>query len=110
MLLSLIPKIKVSLPVYHGTENEVLKGAIGHLEGSSLPVGGKGTHCVLSGHRGLPSAKLFTDLDELEDLDDDLDELEDLEEWELELCLDGGILNHLCCCNICSAGSVFILC
>lgn len=60
-----IPKIKVSLPVYHGTENEVLKGAIGHLEGSSLPVGGKGTHCVLSGHRGLPSAKLFTDLDKL---------------------------------------------
>ena len=60
-----IPKIKVSLPIYHGTGNDVLKGAIGHLEGSSLPVGGKGTHCVLSGHRGLPSAKLFTDLDKL---------------------------------------------
>ena len=60
-----IPKIKVSLPVYHGTDNDVLKGAIGHLEGSSLPVGGKGTHCVISGHRGLPSAKLFTDLDKL---------------------------------------------
>ena len=60
-----IPKIKVSLPVYHGTGNDVLQGAIGHLEGSSLPVGGKGTHCVLSGHRGLPSAKLFTDLDKL---------------------------------------------
>jgi sortase A len=60
-----IPKIKVSLPVYHGTSNDVLKGAIGHLEGSSLPVGGKGTHCVMSGHRGLPSAKLFTDLDKL---------------------------------------------
>lgn len=60
-----IPKIKVSLPVYHGTGNDVLQGAIGHLEGSSLPVGGKGTHSVLSGHRGLPSAKLFTDLDKL---------------------------------------------
>ena len=60
-----IPKIKVSLPIYHGTGKKVLQEAIGHLEGSSLPVGGKGTHCVLSGHRGLPSAKLFTDLDKL---------------------------------------------
>ena len=60
-----IPKIKVSLPVFHGTGKNVLQTAIGHLEGSSLPVGGKGTHCVLSGHRGLPSARLFTDLDKL---------------------------------------------
>lgn len=60
-----IPKIKVSLPIFHGTGKSVLQTAIGHMEGSSLPVGGKGTHCVLSGHRGLPSAKLFTDLDKL---------------------------------------------
>ena len=60
-----IPKIKVSLPIFHGTGKNVLQTAIGHLEGSSLPVGGKGTHCVLSGHRGLPSARLFTDLDKL---------------------------------------------
>ena len=64
-----IPKLDVYLPVYHGTGNEVLKGAIGHLEGSSLPVGGKGTHCVLSGHRGLPSARLFTDLDKMKEGD-----------------------------------------
>jgi sortase A len=61
-----IQKINVSLPVYHGTEEAVLQVAVGHLEGTSLPVGGEGTHCVLSGHRGLPSAKLFSDLDELE--------------------------------------------
>ncbi len=60
-----IPKIKISLPIYHGTGAAVLQQAIGHMEGSSLPVGGEGTHCVLSGHRGLPSAKLFTDLDKL---------------------------------------------
>lgn len=60
-----IPKIKISLPVYHGTGAAVLQEAIGHMEGTSLPVGGEGTHCVLSGHRGLPSAKLFTDLDKL---------------------------------------------
>ena len=60
-----IPKLNCSLPVYHGTSNEVLQIAIGHLEGSSLPVGGKSTHCVMSGHRGLPSAKLFTSLDKL---------------------------------------------
>ncbi len=64
-----IPKIKVSLPVYHGTGSSVLQQAIGHMEGSSLPVGGKGTHCVLSGHRGLPSAKLFTSLDKLSEGD-----------------------------------------
>lgn len=61
-----IPKIKCTLLVYHGTEEKVLQTAIGHLEGSSLPIGGGGTHCVLSGHRGLPSAKLFTNLDQLE--------------------------------------------
>ncbi len=60
-----IPNIKLSLPIYHGTEDSVLQIAVGHLEWSSLPVGGKGTHCVLSGHRGLPSAKLFTNLDQL---------------------------------------------
>ena len=61
-----IPAIDVSLPIYHGTEEAVLQIAVGHLEWSSLPVGGEGTHCVLSGHRGLPSAKLFTDLDKLQ--------------------------------------------
>ena len=60
-----IPKISCTLPIYHGTDEAVLQIAVGHIEGSSLPVGGKSTHCVLSGHRGLPSAKLFSDLDEL---------------------------------------------
>ena len=60
-----IPKIACSLPVYHGTDEGALQIAIGHLEGSSLPVGGKSSHCVLSGHRGLPSARLFTDLDQM---------------------------------------------
>ena len=60
-----IPSIGVSLPIYHGVEDTVLQIAIGHIEGTSLPVGGVGTHCVVSGHRGLPSAKLFTDLDKL---------------------------------------------
>lgn len=60
-----IPKIKVELPIYHGTSASVLNVAAGHLEGTSLPVGGESTHCVLSAHRGLPSAKLFTDLDEM---------------------------------------------
>ncbi len=60
-----IPKLKTSLPIYHGTDAAVLQIAIGHLAGSSLPVGGEGTHCVLTGHRGLPSAKLFTNLDEM---------------------------------------------
>jgi sortase A len=61
-----IDKIKVKLPIYHTTDESVLQVAVGHLEGTSLPVGGAGTHCVLSGHRGLPSAKLFSDLDKLE--------------------------------------------
>ena len=60
-----IPSIKVSLPIYHGTDDTVLQHAIGHIEWSSLPVGGESSHCVLSGHRGLPSAKLFTNLDKL---------------------------------------------
>ena len=61
-----IPSIGVSLPVYHGTDEAVLQIAIGHLEWTSLPVGGASSHCVVSGHRGLPSAKLFTNLDQLE--------------------------------------------
>lgn len=60
-----IPVIDCSLPIYHGTSSAVLQSAVGHIEGSSLPVGGESTHCVLSGHRGLPSARLFTDLDKL---------------------------------------------
>ena len=64
-----IQKIQVTLPLYHGTDEGVLQTSIGHLEGSSLPVGGEGTHCLLSGHRGLPSARLFTDLDQLREGD-----------------------------------------
>lgn len=60
-----IPSIHVSLPFYHGTDEDILQVAAGHIEGSSLPVGGEGTHCVISGHRGLPSARLFTDIDQL---------------------------------------------
>lgn len=60
-----IPKIKVELPIYHGTSDGVLQVAIGHIEWSSLPTGGLSTHCVISGHRGLPSARLFTDLPKL---------------------------------------------
>lgn len=60
-----IPGIDVSLPIYHGTEESVLQVAIGHLEWTSLPTGGESTHCVVSGHRGLPSARLFTDLDQM---------------------------------------------
>ena len=61
-----IPKLGAKLPVYHGTDDAVLQIAVGHVEGSSLPVGGAGTHTVLSGHRGLPSARLLTDLDQME--------------------------------------------
>ena len=61
-----IDKIKVQLPIYHGTSEGVLQIAVGHVEGSSLPTGGEGTHCVLSAHRGIPSARLFTDLDKIE--------------------------------------------
>ena len=60
-----IPKIDIKLPIYHTTKEDVLKQAAGHLEGSSLPIGGKSTHSVISAHRGLPSASLFTDLDQL---------------------------------------------
>ena len=61
-----IKKLNVNLPIYHGTNEAVLQVAIGHVEGSSLPTGDVGTHCVLSGHRGLPSAKLFTELDKMQ--------------------------------------------
>ncbi len=61
-----IPKLGVELPMYHGTSAEVLNIACGHLEGTSLPIGGEGSHCVLSAHRGLPHAKLFTELDKME--------------------------------------------
>lgn len=60
-----IPQIRVELPIYHGTSEEVLNVAVGHLQGSTLPVGGAGNHAVVSAHRGLPSAKLFSDLDQL---------------------------------------------
>lgn len=64
-----IPNIKLSLPIYHGTEESVLQIAVGHLDWSAPPTGREGTHCVLSGHRGLPSAKLFTNLDQLREGD-----------------------------------------
>ena len=64
-----IDAIGVELPIYHGTSPDVLNVAVGHLEGSSLPIGGEGSHCVLSAHRGLPSARLFTDLDQLQEGD-----------------------------------------
>lgn len=65
-----IPKIKIELPILHGTSEGVLQKAVGHLEGTSLPTGGGGNHCVLSAHRGLPSARLFTDLDQIKTGDD----------------------------------------
>lgn len=61
-----IPKIDVRIPIYHGTSSRVLQKGVGHLEGSSLPIGGSGTHSILSAHRGLPSARLFTDLDQMQ--------------------------------------------
>lgn len=64
-----IPDINCSLPIYHGTDEGILQVAVGHLPWSSLPVGGESTHCVISGHRGLPSAKLFTNLDQLSEGD-----------------------------------------
>lgn len=64
-----LPKFHIKVPIYHGTEESVLQTAIGHIEGSSLPVGGKSTHCIISGHRGLPSARLFTDLDKVKEGD-----------------------------------------
>ena len=65
-----IPKISVNLPIYHTTDEDILEQAAGHLEGSSLPVGGSSTHAVISAHRGLPSASLFTDLDRMEEGED----------------------------------------
>lgn len=91
-----IPNINCSLPVYHGTDEAVLQIAVGHIEGTSLPVGGEGTHCVLSGHRGLPSARLFTDLDKLvegdtfilrvldETLTYEVDQIRIVEPWEMD--------------------------
>lgn len=64
-----IPAISCYLPIYHGTGEAVLQVGVGHYEGSSLPVGGESTHCILSGHRGLPSSKLFTDIDQLQEKD-----------------------------------------
>ena len=64
-----IPVINVTIPIYHTTEDTILQIAVGHLEWTSLPVGGESTHCVLSGHRGLPSARLFTDLDKVKEGD-----------------------------------------
>ena len=61
-----IDKIRVEIPIYHGTSNDTLNSFVGHVEGTSLPIGGISTHSVLSAHRGLPSAKLFSDLDKLE--------------------------------------------
>lgn len=61
-----IPKIDVRIPIYHGTSSDVLQKGVGHLEGSSFPVGGRSTHAILSAHRGLPSSRLFTDLDQLQ--------------------------------------------
>lgn len=60
-----IPRLRLSLPIYHGAGESVLQIAVGHIEGTALPVGGLGTHCALTGHRGLPSARLFTDLNKL---------------------------------------------
>ena len=65
-----IPSINVSLPIYHGTDNTILQIGVGHIEGTSLPVGGASTHCAVSGHRGLTSSKLFTDIDQMAEGDD----------------------------------------
>ena len=64
-----IPSIKISLPIYHGTDESILQIAIGHIAGTSFPIGGEGTHAAVSGHRGLPSARLFTDIDKLQACD-----------------------------------------
>lgn len=61
-----IPKINVKLSIYHGTSDDILQTGVGHLDGTKLPIGGENTHCVLAAHRGLPSARLFTDIDQLE--------------------------------------------
>ncbi|MBP3898561.1 MAG: class C sortase [Mogibacterium sp.] len=64
-----IPKLHIRLPLMHGTDEKILQTSIGHLEETSLPVGGKGSHCVVSGHRGLPSSRLFTDIDKMKEGD-----------------------------------------
>ena len=64
-----IPSLDIRLPIYHGTNDEVLQNAVGHLEGTSLPVGGTGTHAAISAHRGLPTARLFTDIDQMKEGD-----------------------------------------
>ena len=61
----IIPKLELTMPIYHGTDERVLQTSVGHIEGTSLPVGGGSTHCVLTGHRGIPSAKLLTGIDQL---------------------------------------------
>lgn len=61
-----IPKINVKLSIYHGTSDDILQTGVGHLDGTKLPIGGESTHCVLAAHRGLPSARLFTDIDQME--------------------------------------------
>ena len=90
-----IPRVNVYLPVYHGTSESTMQTAAGHLEGTSLPVGGESTHCVLTGHRGLPTARLFTDLDQLnigdiftirtlgEELDYQVDQIRVIEPFDL---------------------------
>ncbi len=98
-----IPMIQCSLPIYHGTEESVLQIAVGHIEAPPCPPAGRGTHCVLSGHRGLPSAKLFTDLDQLaegdtfilrildETLTYEVDQIRTVEPYELDdLGIEGG--------------------
>ena len=91
-----IPKQGCTLPVYHGTGAEVLQIAVGHLEGSSLPVGGKSTHCVLSGHRGLPSAKLFSNLDQMAEGDTfSVRTLDKVLTYEVdEICTPYGVNTH----------------
>jgi sortase A len=80
-----IPVIGVSLPIYHGVSDEILAIGAGHIPGSSLPVGGDSTHCVLSGHRGLPSARLFTDIDQLQKGDTfTLHVMDDVLEYEVD--------------------------
>ena len=90
-----IPRVNISLPVYHGTSESTMQVAVGHLEGTSLPVGGENTHCVLTGHRGLPTARLFTDLDQMnigdvftirtlaEELDYQVDQIRVIEPYDL---------------------------
>ena len=92
-----IESIDVSLPIYHGTSDGVLQVAVGHLDWTNLPIGGTSTHCVLSGHRGLPSAKLFTDLDDLKEGDtftlDILDEVLTYEVDQIRIVLPSEVSN-----------------